>query len=71
MSNEMNKMMDNELENAAGGAGFDSNHYLVKNGDTLGDIAARFHTSVNNLLALNPRITNPNLIYAGEVIRIR
>ena len=71
MSNEMNKMMENELENVSGGAGFDSNHYLVKKGDTLGDIAARYHTTVNHLMALNPRITNPNLIYAGEVIRIR
>ena len=70
MSNEMNKMMENELENISGGANFDSNYYLVKGGDTLGDIAARYHTSVNNLMALNPRITNPNMIYAGETIRV-
>ena len=71
MSNEMNKMMENELENVSGGAYIGNNYYQVESGDTLGKIAARFHTSVNNLMALNPRITNPNLIYAGEVIRIR
>lgn len=70
MNNEMNKIMENEMENVSGGAGFDSNYYLVKKGDTLGAIAAKYNTTVNHLMALNPRITNANLIYAGEVIRI-
>ena len=60
-----------ELENVTGGSAYGDNYYLVKTGDTLGAIAARYHTSVANLMALNPRIKNANLIYAGEVIRIR
>ena len=67
-----NKIMnENELENVAGGASYGDNYYLVRTGDTLGAIAARYHTTVANLMSLNPRIKNANLIYAGEVIRIR
>ena len=60
-----------ELENVTGGSAYGDNYYLVKTGDTLGAIAARYHTTVANLMSLNPRIKNANLIYAGEVIRIR
>ena len=60
-----------ELENVTGGAAYGDNYYLIKTGDTLGGIAAKYHTTVANLMALNPRIKNANLIYAGEVIRIR
>jgi LysM repeat protein len=45
--------------------------YVVQWGDTLRIIASRYGTSVDNLLALNPQIWNPNWIYAGQVIRIR
>lgn len=44
--------------------------YTVQRGDTLRIIAVRYGTSVNHLLALNPQIWNPNLIYPGQVIRI-
>lgn len=44
--------------------------YTVQPGDTLGKIAARFGTSVNALLAVNPQITNPSLIYVGQVINL-
>ena len=69
MTNEMNKMMENELENVSGGA-FSNQYYVVKAGDTLGAIAARYGTTVNNLMSLNPRIKNANLIYPGEAIRL-
>ena len=68
---ENKNMIDNELENVAGGAVYQDNYYIVEAGDTLGAIAARFHTSVAHLMSLNPRIKNANLIYAGEAIRIR
>lgn len=42
--------------------------YTVRWGDTLGKIAARSGTSVANLLAVNPQIYNPSLIYIGQVI---
>ena len=44
--------------------------YWVHFGDTLSRIAARFHTSVGALLAANPRIHDPDLIFAGMVLRI-
>ena len=68
---ENKNMIDNELENVAGGATIQDDFYIVKSGDTLSAIASRYHTSVAHLLALNPRIKNANLIYAGEAIRIR
>ena len=64
-------MMDIELENVTGGAAYGDNYYVVKRGDTLSAIAVKYHTTVNKLMALNPRITNANVIYAGEMIRIR
>ena len=44
--------------------------YKVQSGDTLSEIAARYGTTVNELVNLN-EISNPNLIYPGEVLRIR
>lgn len=44
--------------------------YVVRRGDTLNTIAARFGTTVNAILAANPQIRNPNLIFPGQVIRI-
>ena len=44
--------------------------YIVQSGDTLGKIAARGKTSVSDILAVNPQITNRNLIYAGQVINL-
>jgi LysM repeat protein len=34
-------------------------------------IAARFGTTLEALIALNPQIYNINTIYVGQVIRIR
>ncbi|MGB8984977.1 MAG: LysM peptidoglycan-binding domain-containing protein [Anaerolineales bacterium] len=44
-------------------------YYAVK-GDTLRKIAAKFSTSVDELLRLNPQISNPNLIYVGQAITV-
>ena len=44
--------------------------YTVQPGDTLFFIAQRFGTTVNAILAINPQITNPNLIFPGQVICI-
>ena len=43
--------------------------YTVKSGDTLGSIAATFHTTVAALQALNG-ISNPDSIYEGEVLKV-
>ena len=42
--------------------------YTVQPGDTLFAIARRFNTTVDAILAINPQITNPNLIFPGQVI---
>lgn len=44
-------------------------YYTIQPGDTLSGIAARFGTTVGALQKLNG-ISNPNLIYAGNTIRI-
>ena len=43
--------------------------YIVKSGDTLSGIAAEFNTTVSELVDLND-ISNPNLIYPGEILKI-
>ncbi|MFL6116768.1 MAG: LysM peptidoglycan-binding domain-containing protein [Catenulispora sp.] len=43
--------------------------YTVHSGDTLSGIAAKFGTTVAALVALNG-IANPNLIYAGQTLRL-
>lgn len=43
--------------------------YIVKSGDTLSGIAAKYGTTVANLVSLN-QISNPNLIYPGQRIII-
>lgn len=43
--------------------------YTVRSGDTLSSIAAKFGTSYQALASLNG-ISNPNLIYVGQVLRV-
>ncbi len=43
--------------------------YIVKEGDTLSEIAQRYGTTTERLAQIN-NISDPNLIYPGEVIRI-
>lgn len=44
--------------------------YTIQPGDTLFRIAARFGITVRDLLAANPQITRPDLLYPGQVIDI-
>ena len=44
--------------------------YYVLPGDTLRKIAAKFNTTVDAILKVNPQITNPNVIYVGQAIAI-
>ncbi|WP_126428482.1 LysM peptidoglycan-binding domain-containing protein [Brevibacillus marinus] len=44
--------------------------YTIQPGDTLYRIAARFGVTVRDLLAANPHITQPDLLYPGQVIDI-
>lgn len=43
--------------------------YTVQSGDTLSGIAAKYNTTWQHLAAING-IQNPNLIYAGQVLKI-
>lgn len=44
--------------------------YIVQKGDTLFKIAQRFGTTVDAILAVNPEIKDPNLIFVGQKILI-
>lgn len=44
--------------------------YTVQSGDTLFLIAQRFNVSLDSLIAANPQIANPNLIFPGQRICI-
>lgn len=45
--------------------------YTVVYGDTLWDIARRNGMSLNQLLAINPQVRNPNILYPGDQIRVQ
>lgn len=45
-------------------------YYTIKNGDTLGKIAKKYGTTVNQLAKWN-NIKNVNLIYVGQKIRVK
>lgn len=54
-----------------GGAGSSApQYYTIRPGDTLGEIARKYNTTVNALVRLNG-ISDPDKIYAGTRIRIR
>ncbi|QTD45487.1 glycoside hydrolase family protein [Ottowia testudinis] len=56
------------LRNAAGAAS--ARTHTVRAGDTLWDIARANGVSLQNLIAANPQIKNPNLIHAGQKVNI-
>lgn len=45
-------------------------YYTVRRGDTLGAIARAYGVSLGSVIAANPQIWNPSLIYPGQVINI-
>ena len=44
--------------------------YTVRKGDTLWGIAKRYDVTLASLIAANPQIKNPNLIYPGDGVNI-
>ncbi len=44
--------------------------YTVQHMDNLYSIASKCGTTVPNILALNPSVKNPNLIYSGQVLLV-
>ena len=51
---------------AQGGAGT----YVVQPGDTLEGIALAYGVDVGSLLAANPQVVDPDLLFAGQALRI-
>jgi peptidoglycan endopeptidase LytE len=45
-------------------------YYRLRAGETLSDVAVRFNTTVERLLALNPHV-KPTALTVGERIRVR
>lgn len=44
--------------------------YMIVSGDTLSRIAVKFNTTVDYLMSINPQISNKDLIYAGQVMKV-
>jgi len=45
-------------------------YYTVQSGDTFGVIANRNGLALDQLVKLNPQISNIHLIYAGQILRV-
>ena len=45
--------------------------HTVVRGDNLWTLARRYGISLTALIALNPQIKNPNLIYVGQKVRVK
>ncbi|MED5619871.1 TIGR02594 family protein [Ideonella sp. BN130291] len=54
---------------AAGAGGASPQVHVVRSGDTLSELAARYDTDVSTLARLN-HIANPNLIHVGDRLRL-
>ena len=55
---------------SAGAAAGETAAYTVRKGDTLWGIAGRYGVTLTALIAANPQIKNPNLIYPGDRVNI-
>lgn len=62
--NEVQKTVDKKLNTTP-----EAQYYTVRSGDTLSAIASAFGTSYEKIAKLN-KISNPNLIYVGQKLRV-
>ena len=69
MSENMQEVNSEQMEEAAGGAGSRYIIYTVVKGDCLNKIAHRYHVTVDDLVRWN-RIANPRLILVGQKLKI-
>ncbi len=53
-----------------GAAGSDTITYKAVSGDTMWKIAVKYQVGVSEIIAVNPQISNPSLIYPGQIINI-
>ena len=75
MADEIKKLELDELEDVSGGyrrpkdkPGFFV--YKINRGDNLTKLAKRFHCTISDIMAWNPKIKDKNLIYAGDYLYI-
>lgn len=61
---------DQEAETGGENAKREQATYTVRKGDTLWGIARRYGVTLAALVAANPQIKNPNLIYPGDRVKI-
>ena len=54
----------------SGAAAVQGEWYTVVKGDTLWELSRRYGVPLSQIIALNPDIRNPNLIYVGQRVRI-
>lgn len=54
----------------SGNADSSNGYYTVQSGDTLSGIASQYNTTVNQIVSLN-QLSNPNLIYVGQVLKLK
>lgn len=60
-----------ETPDVTAGTGWEEpDTYIVRKGDTLWGIAKRYDVALTALIAANPQIKNPNLIYPGDRVNI-
>ena len=59
-----------QSETSSAAAATQARTYIVEKGDTLWGIAKRYGVTLSALIAANPQIKNPNLIYPGNEVRI-
>ncbi|MBQ3404927.1 MAG: LysM peptidoglycan-binding domain-containing protein [Oscillospiraceae bacterium] len=57
-----------QTDGGSGGAQGERRTCIVGKGDTMWSIAARNGISLSRLIALNPQIANPNIIYVGDTV---
>jgi len=67
----LNALNSGQIPGFASGGSTSSTTYKVKSGDTLSEIAQKFHTTVSALMALNKNIKDANKIYAGQTLVIK
>lgn len=66
---DKNKIYVGQVLKISGATSNNSTSYTVQAGDTLSGIASKFGTTYQELARIN-NISNPNLIYVGQVIKV-
>lgn len=70
ITSDLNKLYKQTSSSSSSSSKKEYKTYKIKYGDTLSEIAAKFGTTVSKIMAANPSITNKNLIYAGNTLKI-